>query len=66
MRYVILSYKADGSVNVFGTANGSPFASLDAAKDGIERLLIHWRAEPRDTEMYVAPIESTPNLRGSG
>lgn len=63
MRYVIISYQPDGTVNVFGTPSGHAFASLDAAKDGRDRLLIQFGLEPHEAEMYLRPVERVENLR---
>lgn len=59
MRYVVVTYDADGTIHICGTPSGQPFASFEAAKAGRERLIIQG-ASLMDTS--VAPLERIENL----
>lgn len=62
MRYVLILTEDDGTVRTFGTPSGQPFASLEAAKDGRDRLMA-WTGYSMQ-QIFTRPIESVPNLRG--
>lgn len=60
MRYVIVEHLTETDVKVYGTSSGQTFASLEAAKDGVERLrILSGNARIR---AYCVPVEQVRNL----
>jgi hypothetical protein len=68
MRYVVLSYTRLTALSTSGARPvDSPSRRHDAAKDGVESAHSFTGGQIlEDTEVYVAPLESTPICEPAG